>query len=580
MRQLWWLFVLPIWLGAMPLNAWAKPQDSVQFYLDNYGRADSKDKFVRRVHQVFERVKKVADKRHHRLPQLAIVQGFNTPEEPLAVALPDGYIVLTKQALDIIYQNVSLVHGDTRAAFILGHELAHLANDDHWHRAFLSAVKNSSEAYQLVVNNYQQQQGLEKEIEADDQGFIYAAMAGYSVEQLLVDDSRQQNFLVYWEQQTVRGVNKTHPDPTVRATLLQARLQALLDILPYFHFGVRLSHFERCDDAIYFLREFVQNFPGREVYNNLGVCELQKAQQVLGKEAYLYWLPSMLDVTTPIDKLSLPYAHRGAALADEFLKNAQEYFEWALDMEPSYIPANINLAITALYLGEIYQARAAIEKARQLAPNDLEIQGMRLVILYEEGTLSPYVDMWPIVIQQLEQLAQQPDAPLSVFYNMARLLELRKRTGADKLWQRLAKQVAELPAPIRRIVCEKTVCSPLSRLLQLKASWQLPVKLGSDTSYDKTLRQWQSSQMRLYDLDEQIYQSPDGSAEVLALRELVEMVVLKQLDPISRDELANYCGQPLRQRRVVNGTLWSCDYWTALVVEDQIKEIWVVNTTK
>ena len=577
MRQFWWLFVLPL-IAVMPLNASAKPEDSVQFYLDNYGRADSKDKLVRRVHQVFDKLKKVADKRHHRLPQLAIVQGFNTPDEPLAVALPDGYIVLTKQALDIIYQNVSPVQGDTRAAFILGHELAHLANDDHWHRAFLSAVKNR-QAYQLVVNNYQQQRGLETEIEADDQGFIYAAMAGYPVDKLLVDDSRQPNFLVYWEQQTVRRLNKTHPDAKVRATLLQARLQALLDILPYFHFGVRLSHFERCDDAIYFFREFVQNFPGREVYNNLGVCELQKAQQVLGKEAYLYWLPSVLDVTTPIDKLSLPYAHRGTALADEFLKNAQEYFEWALDMEPSYRPANINLAITALYLGEIYQARAAIEKARQLAPNDLEIQGMRLVILYEEGTLSPYVDMWPIVIQQLEQLAQQPNAPLSVFYNMARLLELRKRTGADQLWQRLAKQAAQLPPPIRRIVCEKTVCSPLPRRQQPKTHWQLPVKLGSDTRRDKTLRQWQPSQMKLYDLYEQIYQHPDGSAEVLALRELVEMVVLKQLDPISRDELSNYCGQPLRQRRVMNGTLWSCDHWTALVVDDKVKEVWVVSIT-
>jgi tetratricopeptide (TPR) repeat protein len=580
MRHLRWLFVLPVWFGLiiLPLNAWAKPEDSVQFYLDNYGRADSKDKLVRRVHQVFEKMKLVADKRYHRLPQLAIVKGFDSPEDCLIIALPDGYLVLSKQALDMIYKNVPLAQGDTRAAFVLGHELAHLANDDHWHRAFLSVVRKTP-SFRELVKNYRSSQGINAEIEADDHGFIYAAMAGYPVDKLLADDSRQQNFFVYWEQQTFRRVNNTHPDPEVRANLLRARLQALLDSLPYFHFGVRLSHFERCDDGIYFLREFVKKFPGREVYNNLGVCELQKAQKVLGKEAYLYWLPSVLDITTRVENLS--YAHRGerSTLADEFLSNAEEYFKSALDMEPSYLQANVNLAITAFYLGEIYQARAAIEKARQLAPDDLDIQGLRAVILYEEGSLSPYVDMWPYIIQQLDQLAQQPNAPLSVLYNMARFLELRKRTGADKIWQRLARQVADLPTPIRRIVCEKTACPRPPCKKVPKASWDLPVKLGTNTSHNKTLRQWQKSEMKLYDLYEQIYQHPNGKVDVLALRELVEMVVLKKRDQFTRDDLPDYCGQPLRQRRVVNGTLWSCDHWTALVVDEKVKEVWVVSTT-
>jgi tetratricopeptide (TPR) repeat protein len=551
----------------------AVPEDSVQFYFDNYGRANYKDKLVRRVQQVFEKMKLVADKRYHRWPQLAIVEGFDSPEDCLVIALPDGYIVLSKQALDIIYKNVPLIYGDTRAAFILGHELAHLANDHHWHRKFLSVVKNSKA---LVIKNYRQPRV--QEIEADDHGFIYAAIAGYPVDKLLVDDSRQQNFLVYWEQQTFRGVNDTHPRPEVRAHRLRARLQALLDILPYFHFGVRLSHFERCFDGIYFLREFVQNFPGREVYNNLGVCELQKAQQVLGKEAYLYWLPSLLDVTTPVDNLS----SRGerATLADEFLTNAKEYFKSALDMEPSYLPANVNLAITAFYLGEIYQARAAIEKAHQLDPNDLEIQGLRLVILHKEGEQSPYVDMWPYIIQQFEQLAQPPNAPLSILYNMAKLLELRKRTGADNLWQRLARQMADLPIPIRRIVCEKTACPQLPRQKVPKANWDLPVKLGIDTSHNKTLRNWQKSQMKLYDLYEQIYQHPDGTTEVLALREQVEMVVLKKLKHITPDDLPNYCGQPLHQRRITNGTLWTChNNWAAWIIDERVKEVWIVSTT-
>ncbi|MEK8019058.1 MAG: M48 family metalloprotease [Candidatus Parabeggiatoa sp.] len=579
MRHLQWLWtlILSVLFGLifLPFNTLALPEDSVQFYFDHYGRADINDKWVRRVEHIFEQVKRVADKRHHRLPQLAFVEGFNSPDDPLAVALPDGYIVLSKQALDIIYKKVSPVLGDTRAAFVLGHELAHLANNDAWHREFLSVVRKRSSFSQLRQNR---QQNKNKEIEADDQGFIYAAMAGYPVEQLLAKGG--QHFFTAWEQQTFRR-SDTHPPPEIRAQLLEARLQALLEILPYFHFGVRLSHFDRCDDGRYFLSEFLKNYPAREVYNNLGLCELQQARKALGKKAYLYWLPSMLDVTTQIDELSSSDILRGegSTLADEFLSYAQDYFEKALEMGPSYLPAHVNLAITALYLGDIYIARATIEKARQLAPDDLEIQGLRLVILYEEGSLSPYVDMWPYIIKQLEPLAQQHNAPLSVVYNMARLLELRKRTGANKMWQRLAKQVADLPTPIRRIVCEKTVCPRPPRQKVPKASWDLPVKLGMDTRHNKTLREWQKNQMRLYDLYEEIYQHPEGKASVLAMRERVEMVVLKKREDISLKDLPDYCGQPLRERRVLKGRLLSCHNWAAWVVGEQVQDVWVVGTT-
>jgi hypothetical protein len=57
------------------------------------------------------------------------------------------------------------------------------------------------------------------------------------------------------------------------------------------------------------------------------------------------------------------------------------------------------------------------------------------------------------------------------------------RTGANEIWQKLAQKVAELPAPIRRIVCEKTDC-PRRRH---QATWDLPVDLGVRTRRNKTL---------------------------------------------------------------------------------------------
>jgi hypothetical protein len=70
-----------------------------------------------------------------------------------------------------------------------------------------------------------------------------------------------------------------------------------------------------------------------------------------------------------------------------------------------------------------------------------------------------------------------------------------------------------------------------------------------------------SDTIRVYDLDEQFYQHPNGTAEILALRLRVEIVVLKKRDNVTLNKLSDYCGQPLRIRRVVNGTLWSYHHW-------------------
>jgi len=111
-----------------------------------------------------------------------------------------------------------------------------------------------------------------------------------------------------------------------------------------------------------------------------------------------------------------------------------------------------------------------------------------------------------------------------------------------------------------------------------KATWDLPVKLGVRAKHNKTRRQWQQPLFKLYRRREPIYQHPDGTVDVLALRKRVEMVVLKELGNLTIKELPNYCGQPLRQREVVNGTLWSGDNWAALVALNRVKEVWVVKS--
>ena len=572
-KQSLFLFILI----ALSFNSLAMNMlDELEYYIEKYKLADSSNELVRRVDNVFKKVRRVADKNHKRPPHLAIIKGFNTKNDPLAMALPDGGIVLSKHAIEVFYKNVSLADGDIRAAFVLGHELAHLAKDDFSHREFLHI---NSPLLSGLITTYRKQDGKQKEIEADAYGFRYAAMAGYRVDKLLAKNKTNQDFFLYWQEQNFQAVNDSHPNAATRAEHLQMRLRKLLDSVRYFHFGVRLSHFQRCDDAVYFFREFMNQFSGHQVYNNLGVCELQKARIFLGDDAYLYWFPSVLDVTVPTDKFSLPYNYKGErnTLADESLKKAKEFFELAFKMDNNYVPAKINLAITTFYLEEYYEARAAIEKAHELAPNDLDIEAMRAVIIYEQGKQMPYVDMWPRVIHLLDNLMEKSNLPPSVLYNTAKLLDARKRTGAEKIWQQLAQRLTELPEPIRKTVCKNTTCTTQQRQKSEIAKWNLPVKFGVKARRDKTLRKWQKGKRRLYKINERIYREPNDAAEVLALRGRVEMVVLKQLNNIRQKDLAAYCVQALREREVLNGKLWSCTNWAALVVDDEVKEVWVVK---
>ena len=223
----------------------------------------------------------------------------------------------------------------------------------------------------------------EQELEADDKGFIYAGMAGYPVETLVKNRAGKPDFFAFWMQQTNARVQSVHASTGDRAALLQQRLQELQNKLGFFEFGVRLSHFDYCDDAVYFFQEFQKTFPGREVLNNLGYCYLQLARQEMDPQrAYFYWLPLILDGETRAQPLlrasrSMLKTLRQAASnkAEGLLNDAVDYLKQARDADPSYLPARLNLAVAYLYLGQPQQAAAVLAEARELAADDLTIQG-------------------------------------------------------------------------------------------------------------------------------------------------------------------------------------------------------------
>jgi len=566
-------------------------RDYVDYYVDWYGSIKaSENTQVATAHQIFERLKKLANKNPKFLnPKLRVLK--NKGRTPWARALRDGNIVLWKSAIEACYQGArSKEEIEARLAFVLGHELGHLAKDDYWHLDIACMFSTKK----CKTSRFFTKERMIKELRADGEGYAYAALAGYRVDLLL----GKKPFLSYWLKQIKPPKNSPYPPIKERVAVLQKYLQNIQKKLTFFDFGVRLSHFERCDDGEYFLREFQHIFPAREVLNNMGFCYLQRARQKMKSErAYFYWMPLVLDVETLAASLKTPSyfsisfkSLKQAAASGQgegFLKEAMIYFKKAVEADQGYLPAQLNLAVTYLYLGKPHKARSVLEEAQHLAPDNLEIQALQALALYEQSEVD--LDLWPRTVARLEKMAIKAQAPPALLYNLARLLEIRPRPGqARQYWNRLARMADSLPTPIRMHVCQQQSvvenCFFQNGQTSPKAApWEWPIPftwqaLSTQVSVRIKLNQWKKTPFDWYreKLHGHIYQHPDGHVEVLELDDFMQMQVLKGGDLGTVKNLSEYCGQPLRQRQLARGVLWTCGEWAALVFEDKVQEVWRV----
>lgn len=117
------------------------PADHASWWIKRYGEVKStENRFVERATKVFERVLAASDK--YGLPKLVIVK---TQGNPWAIAVRDGSAIVSEGALNLCYKGVSEEKGDARLAFVLGHELSHLAKNDFWHSFAFSAISDNTD---------------------------------------------------------------------------------------------------------------------------------------------------------------------------------------------------------------------------------------------------------------------------------------------------------------------------------------------------------------------------------------------------------------------------------------------------
>jgi len=584
-----WFRTVALLLAMGPaLAAPPSPRSEPAYYVDTYGEVrPQQDAEVARAHRVFEAVRAAADSSARRLPKLLVVR---SKADPWAIALPSGHVILSQEAVSICHRLATPAVAEARLAFVLGHELAHLAHDDFWHQEVYSFLAQHDGTRELARFQRSREGSQDRELKADDKGFLYAAIAGFDMASLLDGSQPAKDFFEFWLTQTSAATQTTHLAAAMRAERHRDRLARLQEQVAFYDFGVRLSHFDYCDDAIHFFREFQKTFPGREVLNNLGYCQLQMARQQMDPaRAYFYWLPEVLEA----DLRAAPAATRGSesslkalrqggsGAAEPYLEDAVIYLKRAAEADPGYVPTHVNLAVAYLYLGQPHQARAAIDPVRERDGADLQL--LETLALYEESESG--LDLWPAALAKLEKLAAQPNPSPAVLYNLARLASVRPRPGeAKKHWNRLAATADPLPAPIKAVVCQElagrsTVCGAPPRTAAVAPPWVWPVAAdGFQRVAEPLLPEWKQTAFDWMTdkLHGHIYQQPEGHASVLELDHFVHLQVLRGENLGRVADLPRYCAEPLRRRRLAHGEVWTCDRWAALVRDDRLDEVWWV----
>jgi len=415
-------------INKKKLNFSPAYNNSGNYYKKEYEKLD--DVHAKKYRTIFERVRNVADESSNRIPRLILLK---ENVSPYVFSLSDGSIIICKKVIDLCYFQVDESLGDARMAFIIGHELAHLARDDFW----LLDKRNFADSNIIDNNKIQKNQ----EIRADAYGFIYASIAGFPVNKM-VENKKIDFFYEFSDYISER--NKTnsmqtfasHPEPQYRGEALYQRILKVKENVEIYKSAIRLFQLGKYDLALDFFRYFCELYPSREVFNNMGLVHYEKAINMLAicddDLAYRFYLINILDQRTRAE-MFLKQRSNEKCLQNESFKNEIEeairMFKRACKKDKNYLPSKINLSSALIATGykPYYISAESILTEAQQKNNDKKILNNLSLVRY---LINPDY-YYETAIKDLRNiLAQYPDF-YPAQYNLARMLS--EKNGYDDL---------------------------------------------------------------------------------------------------------------------------------------------------
>lgn len=488
---------------STPVLALESPKAHAAWWIEQHGVLTLEEEpRIAWVHAVWKRVEASSERSLKRLPQLVLLRSHRSP---MALALPDGSVVLNHAAVKVVYEEAERPMGDARMAFLLSHELAHLAMDDFWQTEAFHGIKkmpiwyHARQKLELLLDQRDPggsgREARLRELQADALGLIAMNAAGYDPDLILQGSSP---FFKVWssrmmEHQKTAAGSANHPDDGERAALLRSQLQRVRGHLVVFDAGTKLLQLGRYEDARILLEEFRSRFPGRAVFNNLGLGEYQLGLHELGScdpQRVVRFLTSLVaDVETlgiltrgaksGLSSMKRPDCLKQPAFEVPFRRSI-DYFTKAAAMDPNYLPARVNLSSARLMGGDAAGAMSAADEVLRRLPGQFQALNNKAVALHEFGRQMG-MDTTDRALGLLQRILDHRPDFLPAAYNRAVLLSERKRNAsAEEAWQALAS--LNLPRLYREEVHHrigKTLPrAAFSKIVRIPPPWPLGVMNG------------------------------------------------------------------------------------------------------
>jgi tetratricopeptide (TPR) repeat protein len=265
-------------------------------------------------------------------------------------SIPASYIANPKPTIKVdlaLYKLCQTFGKDSlnALAVVLSHELTHYYNDHTFCSDYAFANFKSNTVLKSKIGQASYNARIEKETEADIKGFFYAAAAGFQphgLQGLLIEKT--------YKAYKLADVQKGYPSKQERIVIAYNAEKKAAELYEHFKSGLIAIENKQNDEAIELFTKANNQVPFRENWNNIGVAYARKALTLKVSSKAEVDNPNRFLYPLEIENKSRLLNERTRSLDDttdemkKLLIEAQNAFEKALQLDPSFHKSRINLA--------------------------------------------------------------------------------------------------------------------------------------------------------------------------------------------------------------------------------------------
>lgn len=293
--------------------------------------------------KVYQKLQYAIGDNNTNLPNLLIL---DRKERVAAYRKADRALIIEKPALEVCLA-MQESEGDAAIAFMIGHELTHFYQDHHWDEAGFGTS--------FLVDQETFEQHVHDEAEADTYGAFVMNLAGYP-SKTVIPKFLDKIYKAYQLSEKLTGYPSLEKRKGV-AKKAEARSQELIHIYKSANYFMAAKKYGEAIGAYQYVLKFVRT---KELYSNLGATLLAYAIEHPDQSGTNFVYPLELEPKTSLRSEALLFGNQQMNLnrAIQKLKHALEY-------DPDYFAANLNLVCAYDLVGNYLVANKTIEKLEQ-----------------------------------------------------------------------------------------------------------------------------------------------------------------------------------------------------------------------